>query len=57
MYSYGFMQGINAAAQEYGVTYDYYAKYDAGFTDPAPVSYTHLHKPADDIESLIVLSI
>ncbi len=35
VYSYGFMQGINAAAKEYGVTYDYYAKYDAGFTDSA----------------------
>lgn len=35
VYSYGFIQGINEAAQEYGVTYDYYAKYDAGFTDPA----------------------
>jgi basic membrane protein A len=35
VYSYGFMMGINAAAEEYGVSYDYYAKYDAGFTDPA----------------------
>ncbi len=36
VYSYGFMQGINAAAEEYGnVTYDYYARYDAGFTDTA----------------------
>lgn len=35
VYSYGFMQGINAAAAEYNASYDYYAKYDAGFTDPA----------------------
>lgn len=35
VYSYGFMQGINAAAKEFGVNYDYFAKYDAGFTDPA----------------------
>lgn len=35
VYSYGFMQGINAAASEYSAKYDYYAKYDAGFTDPA----------------------
>lgn len=35
VYSYGFIEGINRAAGEYGVKYDYYAKYDAGFTDPA----------------------
>lgn len=35
VYSYGFIEGINAAAEEYGTTYDYYAKYDAGFTDSA----------------------
>lgn len=35
VYSYGYMMGINAAAEEYGVNYDYYAKYDAGFVDPA----------------------
>lgn len=34
VYSYGFMTGINAAAAQYGVTYDYFAKYNAGFTDP-----------------------
>lgn len=33
--SYGFIEGINKAAEELGVNYDYYAKYDAGFTDPA----------------------
>ncbi len=35
VYSYGFIQGINQAASELDVTYDYYAKYDAGFSDPA----------------------
>ena len=36
VYSYGFMQGINEAAKEFdNVKYDYYAKYDAGFTDTA----------------------
>lgn len=35
VYSYGFLEGMEKAAAEYGVTYDYYAKYDAGFTDPA----------------------
>lgn len=35
VYSYAFIQGINEAAGETGVKYDYYAKYDAGFTDPA----------------------
>lgn len=35
VYSYAFMQGINDAAAETDVTYDYYAKYDAGFTDSA----------------------
>lgn len=36
VYSYGFMEGINKAAEEYdNVVYDYYAKYDAGFTDTA----------------------
>lgn len=35
VYSYGFVEGINQAAKECNVTYDYYAKYDAGFTDPA----------------------
>ncbi len=35
VYSYGYMMGINAAAEEYDVDYNYYAKYDAGFVDPA----------------------
>ena len=34
-YGFGYVQGINAAAEEYGATYNYYAKYDAGFTDSA----------------------
>ncbi|NLI21700.1 MAG: BMP family ABC transporter substrate-binding protein [Clostridiales bacterium] len=35
VFSYGFIEGANKAAAELGVTYDYYAKYDAGFGDPA----------------------
>ena len=35
VYSNAFIQGINDACEEFGVSYDYYAKYDAGFTDPA----------------------
>ena len=35
VFSYGFIEGINYIASELGVTYDYYAKYDAGFGDPA----------------------
>lgn len=35
VYSAAFVEGANAAAQEYDATYDYYAKYDAGFTDSA----------------------
>lgn len=35
VYSYGFIEGMQKAAAEYGVKYDYYAKYDAGFVDPA----------------------
>lgn len=35
VYSYGFMQGIERACAELDVNYDYYAKYDAGFSDPA----------------------
>ncbi|HPB40092.1 MAG TPA: BMP family ABC transporter substrate-binding protein [Flexilinea sp.] len=35
VFSYGFIQGINYVAQQLGVKYDYYAKYDAGFSDPA----------------------
>lgn len=35
VFSYGYIQGINYEAQKLGVKYDYYAKYDAGFTDSA----------------------
>lgn len=35
VYSYGYMMGIQAAAEEYDVEYDYYPIYDAGFTDSA----------------------
>ena len=35
VYSYGYMLGIQAAAEEYNVEYDYYPVYDAGFTDSA----------------------
>lgn len=35
VYSAAFVEGANAAAKEYNATYDYYAKYDAGFTDSA----------------------
>lgn len=35
VYSYGYMMGIQAAAEEYNVEYDYYPVYDAGFTDSA----------------------
>lgn len=35
VFSYGFLEGINKAAEDLGVNYDYYAKYDAGFSDPA----------------------
>lgn len=35
VYSYGYMMGIQAAAEEYDVKYDYYPVYDAGFTDSA----------------------
>lgn len=35
VFSYGFIQGINYVAKELNVKYDYYSKYDAGFTDSA----------------------
>ena len=35
VFSYGFIEGVQHVAQELGVTYDYYAKYDAGFADVA----------------------
>lgn len=35
VFSYGFIEGINYVAKDLNVKYDYYAKYDAGFTDSA----------------------
>ena len=35
VFSYGYIEGINYMAKELNVKYDYYAKYDAGFTDSA----------------------
>ncbi len=35
VFSYGYIAGVNYMAKELGVKYDYYAKYDAGFTDSA----------------------
>lgn len=35
VFSWGYITGINYEAQKLGVTYDYYSKYDAGFTDSA----------------------
>lgn len=33
VFSFGYLEGINYIAEKLGVSYDYYAKYDAGFTD------------------------
>ena len=35
VFSYGYLEGINYEAEKFGVNYDYYAKYDAGFADSA----------------------
>jgi basic membrane protein A len=35
VFGYGFIQGMNDAATELGVKYEYLAKNDAGFSDPA----------------------
>lgn len=35
VFSYGYIQGINYMAKQLNVKYNYYAKYDAGFTDSA----------------------
>ena len=35
VFGVGFVEGAQHVAQELGVTYDYYAKYDAGFADTA----------------------
>lgn len=50
VFSYGFIEGINKAAEDLGVDYDYYAKYDAGFADPATgstVAGTYYNKGAN----------
>lgn len=40
VFSYGFIQGMQHEAEKLGVKYDYYTKYDAGFTDTAAGSTT-----------------
>ncbi len=35
VFSYGFVEGINKAAESLGVQYNYYTDYSAGFGDPA----------------------
>lgn len=35
VFSNGFLEGINKGAEDLGVKYEYYGKYDAGFADPA----------------------
>lgn len=40
VFSYGFIEGMQHEAEKLGVTYDYYTKYDAGFTDTATGSTT-----------------
>ena len=35
VFSYGFVEGINKAASDLSVNYDYYTDYSAGFGDPA----------------------
>ncbi len=50
VFSYGYIQGINYMAKELNVKYDYYAKYDAGFTDSAlgsTVAGTYFDKGAN----------
>ncbi|MCF0229961.1 MAG: BMP family ABC transporter substrate-binding protein [Parasporobacterium sp.] len=50
VFSYGFLEGLEKAAAEFDVTYDYYAKYDAGFSDPAigsTVAGTHFDAGAN----------
>lgn len=55
VFSYGFIEGANHAAEELGVTYDYYAKYDAGFADSATgstVAGTYYNQGANVIFSV-----
>lgn len=55
VFSYGFIEGMNHAAEELGVNYDYYAKYDAGFADSATgstVAGTYYNQGANIIFSV-----
>lgn len=55
VFSYGFIEGINYAAKELGVNYDYYSKYDAGFADPAlgsTVAGTYYNQGANIVYSV-----
>jgi basic membrane protein A len=50
VFSNGFIEGINKAAEDAGVMYDIYSKYDAGFEDPAlgsSVSGTYFNQGAN----------
>lgn len=52
VFSYGYIQGANYVAQKLNVKYDFYAKYDAGFTDSAlgsTVAQTYYDKGANVI--------
>lgn len=55
VFSYGFIEGMNHVAEELGVDYDYYAKYDAGFSDSATgstVAGTYYNQGANIIFSV-----
>ena len=55
VFSYGFIEGMNHVAEERGVDYDYYAKYDAGFADSATgstVAGTYYNQGANIIFSV-----
>ncbi len=55
VFSYGFIEGMNHVAEELGVDYDYYAKYDAGFADSATgstVAGTYYNQGANIIFSV-----
>lgn len=55
VFSYGFIEGANHVAEELGVNYDYYAKYDAGFADSATgstVAGTYYNQGANVIFSV-----
>lgn len=55
VFSYGFIEGMNHVAEELGIDYDYYAKYDAGFADSATgstVAGTYYNQGANIIFSV-----